>query len=200
MKKLTLILSFSMLILSSCKKKDDINICNGETGLSGTMYRDIALKNFPVCGIFSLHPNPDIIKKIDGEERVVGKKYIFENTNEPDGSVFYVKGELHISRKDAKDYRNSGFTFQKSQIAYPPDGYMENDDLLIQLIFAKESNNPGHLGPIQYISWGDWEIVLEKAVSTDKIKGSFKTTKGVFWIPGPASNSSASLDIQFEMR
>lgn len=200
MKKL-IILSALLFGVYACKKKsDDIAVCNKEAGLSGTMYRNIALKNFPVCGIFSLHPNPDIIKNIDGEEQVVGKKYIFENTNEPDGSVFYVKGELHISRKDGKNYQNSGFKFQKSQVAYPPEGYIENDDLSVQLVFAKESNNTNHLGPVQYINWGDWEIVLEKVVSTDKIRGSFKTEKGLFWIPGPASNSSASLDIHFEMR
>lgn len=182
-----------MSLVSSCEQNEP-PVCS--TGLYGTMFRKTALKDFPVCGEFRLQD--DITVSVNGEVRSIGKKYAFENIGEPFESVYYVKGEVVIYRKDSTDYNTSPFNFEYSQLAIPQVNTFENDGVVVQLVFSHDKNNPSHQGPVQYVEWIDWKMGFTKATGTDQVRGSFKSREGTFWIPGPASNSYASLDLHFE--
>ena len=186
------------LVLFSCEKEGGQAVCNG--GLRGAMFRNTALKDFSVCGYFRLATDPDITAIVNGETRVIGKKYVFENQGEPFESVYYLKGEVAIYRKDSGEYNISPFNFTYSQLAIPLSNTFEDGEVVVELVFSHDKNNPSHQGPVQYIDWIDWKMHFDKGEATDKVTGWFKTADGMFWIPGPASNSYAALDIQFELQ
>lgn len=192
------IVVFYCLIFIACQEDDTIS-CNENQGLSGSLYNETALTDFPVCGTFELQVNPDIMANVNGENRVIGKKYIFENEGVAFESVYYVRGEIAIYTKDSSDYDSKDFSFEFSQLAIPQTDTFEDGNIVVQMIFSHDKNNPAYQGPVQFIDWLDWEMRFEKAVDTDKISGSFMSERGTFWIPGPASNSYAGLDLKFRM-
>lgn len=195
-KKLLLLAFTACFFLISCNEKEE-EACTG--GLSGSMYRSTALRDFPVCGEFGLQKNPDIAVVKNGETRIIGKKYAFENIGEPFESVYYVKGEVHIYRVDSSDYMSSAFSFDVTQLAIPQTDIFEDDGMVVKLIFSHDKNNPSHQGPVQYTEWIDWRIQFQKDANTDHVSGSFFSDRGTFWIPGPASSSYAGLDLKFKM-
>lgn len=198
MKRLAFLTSTcALLALSACMEAEQAP-CH--EGLSGSMFRSTALKEFPVCGEFTLQPDPNVTAQFNGLTRIIGKKYAFENTGEPFESVYYIKGELIIYRKDSTDFDASAFDFSYEQLAIPQGNTFENDEVVVTLKFAHDKSNPSHQGPVQYVEWIGWQMRFEKGPSTDKIKGQFNTENGTFWIPGPASNSYASLDLRFEIQ
>jgi hypothetical protein len=186
------------LLLQACEEDDSLT-CSNDAGLSGTLFNETALRDFVVCGEFKLAPNPDIIANLAGQNRIIGQHYEFEELDGIIESVYYIKGSLRIWRKDSTDYQTSAFNFTYSHPGLPREFLFEDDDVYVALIFSKDSGNPSHQGPTQYIDWQDYEIEFSKPAHSDQLTGRFKTRRGRFWIPGPASDSWAGLDLQFRL-
>jgi hypothetical protein len=188
----------SAIWLFACHEDDSLT-CETHAGMYGTLYNETALSDFAVCGEFKLAETPDIIAHVNGENRTIGQNYVFEELNGEIQSVYYIKGSLKIWRKDSLDYHDSAFDFTNTVSRVPQDFLFENEEVYIELIFSKETGNPSHQGPTQYIDWQDFDFSFSKTAQSDAISGYFQSKRGEFWIPGPASNSYAGLDLRFEL-